>query len=39
VGELPCAGDADDDELDDDPANNASVGRLGLVAELGLSLL
>lgn len=39
VGELPCAGCAEDDELDDDPAHDAGVCRLGLVSELGLSLL
>jgi hypothetical protein len=37
--ELPGAGDAEDDELDDDPADDTGVCRLGLISELGLSLL
>lgn len=37
--ELPSAGGAEDDELNDDPSNDAGVGRLGLISEFGLSLL
>ena len=37
--QLPRAGDAQDDELDEGPAHDARVGGLGLVAELGLALL
>lgn len=37
--ELPCAGGAEDDELNDDPSNDTGVGRLGLISEFGLSLL
>lgn len=37
--ELPGAGDAEDDKLDDDPADDTGVCRLGLISELGLSLL
>lgn len=37
--ELPGAGDAKDDKLDDDPADDTGVCRLGLISELGLSLL
>lgn len=39
MGELPCTGNAQDDELDEGPADDASVGGLGLVAELGFTLL
>jgi hypothetical protein len=39
VRELPCARDAQDDELDEDPADNAAVGGLRLVPELGLTFL
>jgi hypothetical protein len=38
VRELPCACDAKNDELDEDPANDSSVRGLGLISELGLSL-
>lgn len=37
--QLPCAGGAEDDELNNDPSNNTGVGRLGLISEFGLSLL
>ena len=37
--ELPSAGGAEDDELDNDPADNTSVCRFGLVSEFGLTLL
>lgn len=36
---LPCAGGSQDDDLNDHPANDTRVGRLGLVSELGLSFL
>jgi hypothetical protein len=36
---LPGAGDAKHDELDDDPSNDTGICRLGLISELGLSLL
>lgn len=39
VGKLPSTRNTDDEELDDDPANDAAVGGLGLVSELGFSLL
>ncbi len=39
VGQLPDAGDAEDGELDEDPADDAAVCALGLVAELGFALL
>lgn len=37
--ELPSAGGAEDDELNDNPSNDTGVGRLGLISEFGLSLL
>ena len=37
--QLPCAGGCQDDDLNDHPANDTRVGRLGLVSELGLSFL
>jgi hypothetical protein len=37
--ELPGASDAKHNELNNDPSNNAGVCRLGLISELGLSLL
>lgn len=36
--ELPSAGTAQNNGLDDDPSHNSRVGGLGLVSELGLSL-
>jgi hypothetical protein len=36
---LPGAGDAKNDELNNDPSNNTGVCRLGLISELGLSFL
>lgn len=39
VRELPRAGGAQDDELDDHPPHDAGVGGLGLVSELGFPLL
>ena len=39
VRQLPRAGDAQHGELDERPAHDARVGRLGLVAELGFALL
>lgn len=36
--ELPGAGASKDDELDDDPADDARVGGLGVVPEFGLAL-
>lgn len=39
VRELPCAGDAEHDDLDEGPAHDAGIGRLGLIAELGFALL
>lgn len=39
VGELPGAGSGEDDELDDDPADDAPVGGLGLIPELSLAFL
>lgn len=37
--QLPDAGDAQDNELDKCPANNAGVCVFGLVTEFGLALL
>lgn len=37
--QLPRAGDTQDGHLDERPPHNTRVGRLGLVAELGLTLL
>jgi hypothetical protein len=37
--QLPCAGDTENDELDDGPANDAGICGLGLVAELGFAFL
>lgn len=37
--ELPGASDAEDDELDQNPADDASVGGFGLIAEFGFALL
>ena len=39
VGQLPCTGDSQNNELDERPADDAGVGGLGLVAELGFTLL
>jgi hypothetical protein len=39
VGELPCAGDTQYDELDNGPANDACVCGFGLVAEFGFTFL
>lgn len=39
VRQLPSTGDAQHNELDEDPADNTAVGVLGLVAELGFALL
>lgn len=39
MGELPGACASEDDELDDDPANDAPVGGLGLIPELSLAFL
>jgi hypothetical protein len=39
VGELPGAGADDDDELDDDPADDAGVCEFGMVSEFGFSFL
>jgi hypothetical protein len=36
---LPGAGNAKNNELNDDPSNNTGVCRLGLISELGLSFL
>ena len=37
--ELPCAGHAEDDQLEEDPSYHARVGGLGLVAEFGFAFL
>ena len=37
--QLPRAGDTQDGELDQNPADDTGIGRLGLVPELGLSFL
>lgn len=37
--QLPGTGDAEHGQLDQDPAHNTRVGRLGLVAELGFAFL
>lgn len=39
MGELPGGGAGEDDELDDDPADDARVGGLGVVSELGFAFL
>ena len=39
VGELPCTGNSQNNELDECPADDAGVSGLGLVAELGFTLL
>lgn len=37
--ELPGASDAEDDELDQDPADDARVGGFGLITEFGFAFL
>lgn len=37
--QLPGAGAAEDDELDNHPSDDAGVGRLGLISELGFAFL
>jgi hypothetical protein len=37
--QLPCAGDTENDELDDGPADDAGICSFGLVAELGFAFL
>jgi hypothetical protein len=37
--QLPGAGDDQDGELDESPADDTGVGGLGLITELGLALL
>ncbi len=37
--QLPCTGNTEDRQLDQDPPNHATVGRLGLVSEFGLPFL
>jgi hypothetical protein len=39
MGELPGTGDAENHHLDEHPADDSAVCRLGLISELGLSLL
>ena len=39
VRELPGAGDAQDGQLDEDPADDAGVCALGLVTEVGFAFL
>lgn len=39
VGELPGGGSGEDDELDDDPTDDARVGGLRVVSELGFTFL
>lgn len=39
VRQLPCASDTEDGKLNQSPANDASVGRLGLISEFGLAFL
>jgi hypothetical protein len=39
VRQLPCAGNSQHSELDQDPADDTVVGELGLISELGLTLL
>jgi hypothetical protein len=37
--ELPCAGGAENKDLNEHVSHDTSVGRLGLVSEFGLSFL
>ncbi len=37
--QLPGAGTAENDELDNHPSNDTGVGGLGLISELGLAFL
>ena len=39
MAQLPCAGTAEDEKLDEGPPHNSAVGGLGLVAELGFAFL
>lgn len=39
MGELPSAGSSHDDQLNDDPPDDSTVGYLGLISELGFTLL
>lgn len=39
MGELPGGGSGEDDELDDDPTDDARVGGLRVVSELGFTFL
>lgn len=39
VGELPCTGSAQNDNLNQHPSNDTSIGGFGLVSELGLAFL
>lgn len=39
VRKLPGAGSAEDDELQQDPADDAGVGGLGLITEFGFTFL
>lgn len=37
--QLPCAGDDEDDKLNEGPSHDACVGGLGLISEFGLTFL
>ena len=39
MGELPGACAPQDSQLDEDPADDSAVGRLGLISELGFTFL
>lgn len=39
MAQLPSTGTSKDKQLNQDPADDASVGGLGLIAEFGFSLL